>query len=303
MKRDKARGCSTTRRCRSWCTSAGSTRGGGRRLRAGDPDRRPARGSGDPGYDPRAVGAGEGRGAVLAGMGWQREDTKLVQQMASNGAEPIGSLGYDGPSQRSPWSGRTADYFKETVAVVTNPAIDRERDRALLVPGGVRRRPSIDRPQDERTIETAFPIILGGHHDMAPLSTRRTARWQGAQDLPARGPVGGARGRAGVIDISCLEAETAEERSSASSSRPRRRCSTARAAGAVGPHRVRRRAALARPAPRARRDRPRAARVPRRGGRGEPAPPHLDRAALRRDPQRARRLHGARPRRRRRVPT
>ncbi|MGA6946757.1 MAG: glutamate synthase central domain-containing protein, partial [Solirubrobacterales bacterium] len=34
---------------------------------------------------------------VLAGFGWQRDDVKLVQQMADNGAEPIGSLGYDGP--------------------------------------------------------------------------------------------------------------------------------------------------------------------------------------------------------------
>src|SRR5690606_27867422 len=34
---------------------------------------------------------------VLAGFGWQRDDVKLVQQMASNGAEPVGSLGYDGP--------------------------------------------------------------------------------------------------------------------------------------------------------------------------------------------------------------
>ncbi|HEX6753701.1 MAG TPA: hypothetical protein VF093_08985, partial [Solirubrobacterales bacterium] len=34
---------------------------------------------------------------VLAGFGWQRDDVKLVQQMASNGSEPVGSLGYDGP--------------------------------------------------------------------------------------------------------------------------------------------------------------------------------------------------------------
>ena len=56
-------------------------------------------------------------------MGWQREDVKLVQQMASNGAEPIGSLGYDGPlAALSPERQNLADYFKETVAVVTNQA-------------------------------------------------------------------------------------------------------------------------------------------------------------------------------------
>ncbi len=66
---------------------------------------------------------------ILAGFGWQRDDVKLVQQMASNGAEPIGSLGYDGPlAALSPERQNLADYFKETVAVVTNPAIDRERE-------------------------------------------------------------------------------------------------------------------------------------------------------------------------------
>ena len=66
---------------------------------------------------------------VLAGFGWQRDDVKLVQQMASNGAEPVGSLGYDGPlAALSPERQNLADYFKETVAVVTNPAIDRERE-------------------------------------------------------------------------------------------------------------------------------------------------------------------------------
>ena len=83
---------------------------------------------------------------VLAGFGWQRDDVKLVQQMASNGAEPVGSLGYDGPlAALSPERQNLADYFKETVAVVTNPAIDRERElehfstRTLFG-----RRPSLD---------------------------------------------------------------------------------------------------------------------------------------------------------------
>ena len=85
---------------------------------------------------------------VLAGFGWQREDVKLVQQMASNGAEPIGSLGYDGPlAALSPERQNLADYFKETVAVVTNPAIDREREmehfstRAVFGAPPVARRP------------------------------------------------------------------------------------------------------------------------------------------------------------------
>ena len=201
---------------------------------------------------------------VLAGMGWQREDTKLVQQMASNGAEPIGSLGYDGPlAALSVERQNLADYFKETVAVVTNPAIDREREiehfscRAVF---GAR--PSIDRPQDDpRTIETAFPIILGGHHDMAPLSDetyRGIAKEHKTYLLEDLWEC--FRGRAAVLDISCLEAETVEGALERLEVRGREEGARRRgAAGAVGPHRVRGRAAVARPAPRAVGDRPRAA--------------------------------------------
>jgi glutamate synthase (NADPH/NADH) large chain len=149
---------------------------------------------------------------VLAGFGWQRDDVKLVQQMASNGAEPIGSLGYDGPlAALSPERQNLADYFKETVAVVTNPAIDREREvehfstRALFG-----RRPSLDAAgEDTGTVETAFPVILGGHHGLAPLSDktyRRIAREHRTyllEDLWEE-----FRGRAAAVDISLLESET-----------------------------------------------------------------------------------------------
>jgi len=112
---------------------------------------------------------------ILAGFGWQRDDVKLVQQMASNGAEPVGSLGYDGPlAALSPERQNLADYFKETVAVVTNPAIDREREMEHFSTRSVfGRRPSIDAAgEDTGTVETSFPVILGGHHGLAPLSDK-----------------------------------------------------------------------------------------------------------------------------------
>ncbi len=151
---------------------------------------------------------------VLAGFGWQRDDVKLVQQMASNGAEPIGSLGYDGPlAALSPERQNLADYFKETVAVVTNPAIDREREIEHFSTRAVfGRRPSIDAAgEDTGTIETAFPVILGGHHEMAPLSDktyRRIAREHRTyllEDLWEE-----FRGRAAAVDISLLESETTQ---------------------------------------------------------------------------------------------
>lgn len=149
---------------------------------------------------------------VLAGFGWQRDDVKLVQQMASNGAEPVGSLGYDGPlAALSPERQNLADYFKETVAVVTNPALDRERElehfstRALFG-----RRPSLDSAEEDTgTVETSFPVILGGHHGLAPLSDktyRRIAREHKTyllEDLWEE-----FRGRASAVDISLLESET-----------------------------------------------------------------------------------------------
>ena len=149
---------------------------------------------------------------VLAGFGWQRDDVKLVQQMASNGAEPIGSLGYDGPlAALSPERQNLADYFKETVAVVTNPAIDREREIEHFSTRAVfGRRPSIHAAgEDTRTVETSFPVILGGHHDLAPLSDeayRRIARAHRTyllEDLWEE-----FRGRAAAVDISLLESET-----------------------------------------------------------------------------------------------
>jgi len=151
---------------------------------------------------------------VLAGFGWQRDDVKLVQQMASNGAEPVGSLGYDGPlAALSPERQNLADYFKETVAVVTNPAIDREREMEHFSTRAVfGRRPSIDDASlDTGTVETAFPLILGGHHDLAPLSDKtyrqiaRKHRTYLLEDLWEE-----FRGRAAVVDISLLESETTQ---------------------------------------------------------------------------------------------
>ncbi|HKT84143.1 MAG TPA: glutamate synthase central domain-containing protein, partial [Solirubrobacterales bacterium] len=149
---------------------------------------------------------------VLAGFGWQRDDVKLVQQMASNGQEPVGSLGYDGPlAALSPERQNLADYFKETVAVVTNPAIDREREMEHFSTRTVYgRRPSIDAAgEDTGTVEAAFPVVLGGHHGLAPLSDKtyrgiaRKHKTYLLEDLWEE-----FRGRADVVDISLLESET-----------------------------------------------------------------------------------------------
>jgi len=65
----------------------------------------------------------------LSAFGWGREDREWVAELAKNGSDPISSLGFDGPlAPLSAERQNIADYFKEAVAVVTNPAIDRERE-------------------------------------------------------------------------------------------------------------------------------------------------------------------------------
>ena len=80
----------------------------------------------DPVPDPTAQLERERR---LAAFGWSREDREWVKVLAESGSDPISSLGYDGPlAALSNERQNLADYFKEAVAVVTNPAIDRERE-------------------------------------------------------------------------------------------------------------------------------------------------------------------------------
>ena len=162
--------------------------------------------------------------SILAGFGWQRDDVKLCQQMASNGPEPIGSLGYDGPlAALAPERQNLADYFKETVAVVTNPAIDREREMEHFSTRAVfGRRPSLHDPAtDTHTVETSFPVILGGHHEMAPLVGLDLSRDRPrAPDLADGGPLGAVpRPRGGGRRRPARVRDHRRARSSASSRR------------------------------------------------------------------------------------
>src|SRR2546428_3880570 len=88
----------------------------------------------------------------FAAFGFEPDDLKQAAFMGETGNELIGSLGYDGPlAALSERRANLADHLQETVAVVTNPAIDREREiehfstRAHLGP-----RPSLHRAEDAR---------------------------------------------------------------------------------------------------------------------------------------------------------
>ena len=130
----------------------------------------------------------------LAAFGYEPEDLKQAVFMEQTGNEPIGSLGYDGPlAALATKRANLADYLQETVAVVTNPAIDREREiehfstRVVVGP-----RPSIDGTGRPRSwIELRVPLLLGGHAPesaIAPEDLRPLARAAGTwlvEDLVA----------------------------------------------------------------------------------------------------------------------
>ncbi|MCM2359917.1 MAG: glutamate synthase-related protein, partial [Geobacteraceae bacterium] len=100
---------------------------------------------------------------LLAALAWKSSDLQNLREMARSGQEPIASLGYDGPLAPLSLSRQNlSDYFKEQVAVVTNPAIDREREaehfstRVYLGP-----RPALRGPV-QPAVELALPLLLGG---------------------------------------------------------------------------------------------------------------------------------------------
>ncbi|KAA0544960.1 glutamate synthase [Bacillus sp. BGMRC 2118] len=103
-------------------------------------------------------------------FGWDREHIQLVEQMADKGAEPIRSLGHDAPLAAIDTSRRNlADFIKESVAVVTNPAIDRDREtehfstRTMLG-----KRPSLFRKEEKQLfLELSSPVLVEGNHGFA----------------------------------------------------------------------------------------------------------------------------------------
>ena len=83
-----------------------------------------------PSPPPSPLGLPLGGAEALPGLfGWDQEDVEICRIMADEARDPIGSLGYDGPLAALAEERRqVSDFLHETVAVVTNPAIDRERE-------------------------------------------------------------------------------------------------------------------------------------------------------------------------------
>jgi glutamate synthase (NADPH/NADH) large chain len=98
-------------------------------------------------------------------FGWERDHIQLIEQMAEKGAEPIRSLGHDAPlAALNPERKNIADYIKESVAVVTNPAIDRDRETehfsTRVIVG---KRPTLFQSEPTATVlELTTPLLLEG---------------------------------------------------------------------------------------------------------------------------------------------
>jgi glutamate synthase (NADPH/NADH) large chain len=96
--------------------------------------------------------------------GFTRDDLAMLEAMADTGEEPIGSLGYDGPLAALDEAPTVSDHFKQEVAVVTNPAIDRDREReqfSLRVLAGQRPQPGVP----ARMWQLGSPL-LGSHEGL-----------------------------------------------------------------------------------------------------------------------------------------
>lgn len=121
---------------------------------------------------------------ILSALAWKSSDLQNTREMARTGQDPIASLGYDGPLAALSLSRQNlSDYFKEQVAVVTNPAIDREREaehfstRVYLGP-----RPTL-RGKPEKGVELELPLLLGGRSGTAFAGDAEIAAKYGACTL------------------------------------------------------------------------------------------------------------------------
>ncbi len=111
--------------------------------------------------------------ALYSAFGWDREGIQMIETMSETGAEPIRSLGHDGPHACINWERQNIpDFIKESVAVVTNPAIDRDREmehfstRVVVGP-----RPTVyGQPDQSLRVELLTPLVLEGSNGIDSLA-------------------------------------------------------------------------------------------------------------------------------------
>ncbi len=105
-------------------------------------------------------------GYVYKACGWNVEHLSEIDEIVYDEKE-ISSLGYDGPlAAISRRRTNVADYFKETVAVVTNPSIDRGREVEVFSTSSLfGASPAIGKTPNpaDRLVTLKIPLLTGGH--------------------------------------------------------------------------------------------------------------------------------------------
>jgi glutamate synthase (NADPH/NADH) large chain len=140
----------------------------------------------------------------MSAFGWGQEDRAWIQELAKSGSDPISSLGFDGPlAALSRERQNISDYFKEAVAVVTNPAIDREREvehfstqtvigaRPPLIPGEL---------AQEKTFTFDTPLLLDDSK-YSPQSKELIEKIAGETDFATLESLGGQFLHEQITDI------------------------------------------------------------------------------------------------------
>ncbi|WP_281890152.1 glutamate synthase-related protein [Paenibacillus sp. YYML68] len=124
--------------------------------------------------------------SIYSAFGWDRDGIQMIESTAETGAEPIRSLGHDSPhAALNPERTNIPDYIKESVAVVTNPAIDRDREmehfstRIVVGP-----RPQLYKALDPRPrIELLYPVVLEGSNGLESLAELKQPSFEQVKSL------------------------------------------------------------------------------------------------------------------------
>ena len=104
---------------------------------------------------------------ILKFYGWHRDDTNNIELISIDGKDPVGATGYDGAlAVLRDGIINIPEFIKETVAVVTNPAIDRERESShFSLQTFLGAKPNLDREDLFKQIKLSHPILLDAEID------------------------------------------------------------------------------------------------------------------------------------------
>lgn len=151
----------------------------------------------------------------MSAMGWERYHLGVIESITELKKEQVGALGWDGPlAAISHTRVNLADFYKETVAVVTNPAIDREREGSQfstrVIIGS---RPGIGQMlrEDETAVTLQTPFVTGGHKLLGDIELmREAANKHGTMAIEDLLAVFAERDQLHVIDMAAASNEPIE---------------------------------------------------------------------------------------------